>query len=307
MPGRATSTGRVAPWMTARAVSPATTRPSRPRCGAPMTTRSASRSSAIRCRPRPGDVSGVTIARACTPASASWASSSDPRLLARQCLDVGPHAAQRERLEGVDVDGDEIPTGEIADTPSQRERVAASLEPVDADDDGGEHGCDLGSGIHDRSLGASRPAAIRVERAFVLRKSRNLRLGSPREWRVRESAALARARAAPSVTAGGSGAARAARADLLALGSAGGAPCGDGARQYLRARHPPTAAAVPPRNGARARRRRGGGDGRIRTSRWSAGDNYGALAAVTHRWRYGFPVGWWMRTYARRAPCGLAR
>jgi hypothetical protein len=72
------------------------------------------------------------------------------------------------------MDGDELPTGEIADLPRQRERVAASLEPVDSDDDGAEHGCDLGLGVHDPRLGTSRSNAIRGDRALALWKSRTI-------------------------------------------------------------------------------------------------------------------------------------
>ena len=66
-----------------------------------------------------------------------------PRLFVRQRLDVGPQAAQRERLVGVHVDGDELSTGEVADALRQAERVATALEAIDPDDDGGEHVCDL--------------------------------------------------------------------------------------------------------------------------------------------------------------------
>jgi hypothetical protein len=39
----------------------------------------------------------------------------------------------------VDVDGDERSTGEVTHALCEGERVTASLEPVDSDDDGGEH------------------------------------------------------------------------------------------------------------------------------------------------------------------------
>ena len=95
------------------------------------------------------------------------------RLLVRQRFDVRTQAAQRERLVGMHVDGDEVSTGEVRDVLRKHERVATSREPVDSDDDGGEHVGDLGLGVHDPSLGIARRAAIRVDRAFSLRKSRN--------------------------------------------------------------------------------------------------------------------------------------
>ena len=63
----------------------------------------------------------------------------------------------------MDVDGDERSTGEVTHALCKSERVAASLEPVHSDDDGGEHVCDLGLGEHAPSLGIARPAAIRVD------------------------------------------------------------------------------------------------------------------------------------------------
>ena len=178
--GRATSTGRVAPSMTARAVSPATTRPSAPRCGEPMTSRSASSPSATRCRPRPGEVSAVAIACACHAGLGELPVEHRLGLLVRQRLDVRPQAAERERLVGVHVDGDELSTGEVADALRQRERVAPSGEPVDSNDDGGEHVADLGLGVHASSLGVVRPPAIRVDRAFGLWNSRRSGLAGQR-------------------------------------------------------------------------------------------------------------------------------
>ena len=132
------------------------------------------------------------------------------RLVLGQRLDVGPQAAQRERLVGMDVDGDELSTGEVADALRQGERVAASLEPVDSDDDGGEHVCDLGLGEHAPSLGIARPAAIRVGCAFGVRKQSPGSSGATTDT-VRRSAPMAR-RARGGMVGWHPGAARVVRA-----------------------------------------------------------------------------------------------
>ena len=87
------------------------------------------------------------------------------RLLAGQRFDIDAQAAHRERLVWVDMHGDNLRAGDIAEAACQRERVATSLQTIDSDDDRSEHDLRPPPRSTPPSLGRSRRGAIRVDRA----------------------------------------------------------------------------------------------------------------------------------------------